>query len=202
MEMREKESWLIDLIPTADKNDPKNMHEGKLLIPQNIVFFGTANNDDSTFTISDKVYDRAVSLFFTDKGRPFEAESQEPISIPYSQLEGLYNEAKKQFQISEQMSKKFEELDNFVIRKFKLAFGNRILKQLDSFVPTYIACGGTETEAYDFMFANKILKKFESLNIAFLREELEELINYLDKLYGKGKFPRSQEVIRTLLKNN
>ena len=72
----------------------------------------------------------------------------------------------------------------------------------DSFVPTYIACGGTETEAYDFMFANKILKKFESLNIAFLREELEELINYLDKLYGKGKFPRSQEVIRTLLKNN
>ena len=202
MEMRDKEAWLIDLIPTADKNDPKNMHDGKILIPQNIIFFGTANNDDSTFTISDKVYDRAVSLFFTDKGRPFEAESQEPISIPYSQLEGLYEEAKKQFQISEQMVKKFEELDNFVIRKFKLAFGNRILKQLDSFVPTYVACGGTETEAYDFMFANKILKKFESLNVAFLREELEELMSYLDKLYGKGKFPRSQEVIRTLLKNN
>ena len=202
MEMREKENWVIDLIPTADKNDPKNLVEGKLNIPQNIIFFGTANNDDSTFTISDKVYDRAISLFFEDKGRPFEAENQEPISIPYSQLEGLYADAKKQFQISEQMLQKFEDLDNFVIRKFKLAFGNRILKQLETFVPTYIACGGTETEAFDFMFANKILKKFESLNIAFLREELEELLAYLDKLYGKGKFPKSQEFIRTLLKNN
>ena len=202
MEMRDKENWVVDLIPTSDENDPKHIVDGKLTIPQNVIFFGTANNDDSTFTISDKVYDRAVSLFFDDKGRPFEAENQEPISIPYSQLENLYSEAKKQFQISEQMLKKFEDLDNFVIRKFKLAFGNRIMKQLDTFVPTYVACGGTEHEAFDFMFANKILKKFESLNIAFLKEELEELTNYLDKLFGKGKFPRSQEYIKTLLKNN
>ena len=202
MEMREKESWVIDLIPTPDKNDPKNLVEGKLLIPQNVIFFGTANNDDSTFTISDKVYDRAISLFFEDKGRPFEAENQEPISIPYSQLENLFSEAKKQFNISEQMLQKFEELDNFVIKKFKLAFGNRILKQLETFVPTYIACGGSEVEAFDFIFPNKILKKFESLNIAFLKDELEELIAYLDKLYGKGKFPKAQEFIKTLLKNN
>jgi MoxR-like ATPase len=202
MEMRDKDQWVIDLIPTADKNDPKNLVEGKLLIPQNIIFFGTANNDDSTFTISDKVYDRAISLFFEDKGRPFEAEAQEPISIPYSQLENLYTEAKKQFTISEQMLEKFEDLDNFVIRKFKLAFGNRIMKQLESFVPTYVACGGSETDAFDFIFTNKILKKFESLNIAFLKEELEELHNYLDKLFGKGKFPKAQEFIKTLLKNN
>ena len=202
MEMRDKENWVIDLIPTSDENDPKHIVDGKLTIPQNVIFFGTANNDDSTFTISDKVYDRAVSLFFDDKGRPFEAENQEPITIPYSQLENLYSEAQKQFQISEQMLKKFEDLDNFVIRKFKLAFGNRIMKQLDAFVPTYVACGGTEHEAFDFMFANKILKKFESLNIAFLKDELEELTNYLDKLFGKGKFPRSQEYIKTLLKNN
>ena len=202
MEMREKENWVIDLIPTSDKTDPKNIVEGKLVIPQNVVFFGTANNDDSTFTISDKVYDRAISLFFEDKGRPFDAENQEPISIPYTQLQGLYEDAKKQFQISEQMLTKFEDLDNFVIRKFKLAFGNRILKQLETFVPTYIACGGTETEAFDFIFTNKILKKFESLNIAFLKEELEDLHNYLDKLYGKGKFPKAQEFIKQLLKNN
>ena len=202
MEMREKDSWVLDLIPTVDANDPKNLVEGKLLIPQNVIFFGTANNDDSTFTISDKVYDRAISLFFEDKGRPFEAENQEPISIPYSQLESLYNDAKKQFTISEQMLAKFEELDNFVIRKFKLAFGNRIMKQLESFVPTYIACGGSELEAFDFIFTNKILKKFESLNIAFLKDELEELSAYLDKLYGKNKFPKAQEFIKTLLKNN
>ena len=202
MEMREKDNWLVDLIPNQTSEDPINLREGKLLIPQNVLFIGTANNDDSTFTISDKVYDRAISLFFDDKGRAFEATDQEPMCVPYAQLEALFTEAKKQFIISKGMLDKFGDLDNFVIRKFKLAFGNRILKQIESFVPTYVACGGSEVEAYDFIFANKILKKFESLNIAFLKDELHELSSYLEKLYGKGNFVKSQSVIETLLKNN
>ena len=202
MEMKDKESWNIDLIPSQEKGDPKHLEEGKLRIPQNVVFIGTANNDDSTFTISDKVYDRAISLFFDDKGRPFEAEEQEPISIPYAQLEALFAEAKKQFAVSQVMLDKFEDLDNFVIRKFKLAFGNRILKQLDTFVPNYVACGGSEVDAFDFIFTNKILKKFESLNISFLKDELRELSAYLDKLYGKGQFPKAQNYIDSMIKNN
>ncbi len=202
MEMREKENWLIDLIPTQDKSDPVNLKEGKLLIPQNVVFFGTANNDDSTYTISDKVYDRAISLFFDDKGHPFQAEDQEPIFMPYAQIESLYNEALKQYSISPTMLKKFEELDNFVIKKFKLAFGNRIMKQLDTFVPTYMACGGSEVEAFDFMFTNKILKKFESLNIAFLKDELNELETYLDKSFGNNQLPKAKAYIEGLLKSN
>ncbi len=202
MEMKDKENWVIDLIPSQEPGDPINLQEGKLRIPQNVLFIGTANNDDSTFTISDKVYDRAISLFFDDKGRPFEAQEQEPLSIPYAQLEALFSEAKKQYEISQDMLKKFDELDNFVIKKFKLAFGNRILKQLETFVPNYVACGGTETDAFDFIFTNKILKKFESLNIAFLKEELQELSVYLDKLYGKGKFPKAQSYIESMIKNN
>ena len=68
---------------------------------------------------------------------------------------------------------------------------NTLLKQIESFIPNYVACGGTEVEAFDFIFSNKILKKFESLNIAFLREELKELDAYLDKQYGKGQFRMS-----------
>ena len=202
MEMVEKDKWIIDLIPNVEKGDPKNLEEGKLLIPQNVVFFGTANNDDSTFTISDKVYDRAISLFVDDKGRPFEAAEQEPVLIPYAQFVSLFEDAKKQFTISESMIKKFEDLDNFVIKKFKLAFGNRILKQIETFVPVYVGCGGTEIEAYDFIFTNKILKKFESLNIAFLKDEIVELTSYLDKLYGKGQFKLAQAKLESMLKNN
>ena len=202
MEMRDPNDWLIDLIPSPMSTDPVNVKEGKLLIPQNVMFFGTANNDDSTFTISDKVYDRAMSLFFDDKGRPFECANQEPISVPYSQLRSLYDEAVSQFPISEDMLKKFETLDNFVIKKFKLAFGNRILKQLETFIPVYVGCGGTEVDGFDFVFTNKVLKKFESLNIAFLKDELKELDSQLDKLYGKGNFPMAHNYIANLIKNN
>ena len=202
MEMRDPNDWLIDLIPSPLASDPVNIKEGKLLIPQNVMFFGTANNDDSTFTISDKVYDRAISLFFDDKGRPFEAANQEAIQVPYSQLRQLYDEAVGQFPISADMLKKFEDLDNFVIKKFKLAFGNRILKQLETFIPVYVGCGGSEVDGFDFIFTNKVLKKFESLNIAFLKDELKELDIYLDKLYGKGNFHMAHDYIANLLKNN
>ena len=202
MEMRDTADWLIDLIPAMQEGDPQQLREGKLLIPQNVIFFGTANNDDSTFTISDKVYDRAISIFFDDKGRPFESEHQEALSVPYSQIKGLFDEAVNQYPISESMLDKFSQLDNFVIKKFKLAFGNRILKQLDSFIPVFIACGGKEVDGFDFIFTNKILKKFESLNIAFFKEELKELMAQLDKLYGKGTFPMAHAYIENLIKNN
>ena len=201
MEMTEKDKWIIDLIPDTVKGDPIHLTEGKLIIPQNVIFFGTANNDDSTYTISDKVYDRAISIFFDDKGRPFDCTEQEPITIPYSQLDSLYKEAIKQNQISENMLRKFDQLDDFVIKRFKLAFGNRILKQLETFVPVYVGCGGSETEAFDFIFTNKILKKFESLNIAFLKDELKELQAFLDKLYGKNQFKLAQAKISAMLKD-
>jgi len=202
MEMRDFEDWVIDLIPSPAPNDPAHLRDGKLLIPQNVLFFGTANNDDSTFTIADKVYDRAISLFFDDKGRPFEAVDAEPIIVPYAQLVSLFDEAKKQFPISQAMLEKFEQLDNFVIKKFRLAFGNRILKQLESFIPVYVGCGGSEIDGFDFIFTNKVLKKFEQLNIAFLKDQLKELDGYLDKLYGKGSFPMAHAFIDNLLRNN
>ena len=201
MEMRDTSDWLIDLIPSNQPGDPINLKDGKLLIPQNVVFFGTANNDDSTFTISDKVYDRAISLFFDDKGREFDAEHQDPINVPYNQLKALFDDAVNQYPISDSMLEKFSALDNFVIKKFKLAFGNRILKQLNTFIPVFVACGGKESDGFDFIFANKILKKFESLNIAFLKDELKELNAQLDKLYGKNAFPMSHATIDAFIKN-
>lgn len=202
MEMRDTSQWLIDLIPAPQDDDPVNVKEGKLLIPQNVEFFGTANNDDSTFTISDKVYDRAISIFFDDKRKAFECENQESMNVPYSQLSSLYQEALAQYPISENMLTKFDELDNYVIKNFKLAFGNRIMKQLDTFIPVYVACGGTEMGGFDFIFTNKVLKKFESLNIAFLKDELKNLQTELDKLYGKGNFPMAHSYIENLIKNN
>ena len=202
MEMRDTNEWLIDLIPAPQDNDPTNIKEGKLLIPQNVEFFGTANNDDSTFTISDKVYDRAISIFFDDKGRAFECENQEAMAVPYEQIHALYQEALSQYPISENMSKKFEELDNFVIKKFRLAFGNRIMKQLETFIPVYVACGGAEIDGFDFIFTNKVLKKFESLNIAFLKDQLHQLNDELDTLYGPNTFPMAHNFINNLISNN
>ena len=70
--------------------------------------------------------------------------------------------------------------------------------QLHKFVPVYVACGGTEVEGLDFMFANKILRKFENLNLAFLQEELNQLTAQIKKIFGKNEFELSLEYIKEL----
>jgi len=202
MEMPNINEWFIELINSYQDNDPKLVHEGKIIIPQNVFFFGTANNDDSTFTISDKVYDRAISLFFDDKGREFAAEPMEPIKLSWDQLHQMYSEAVSRYPISEKTVESFKKLDTFVIKNFKLAFGNRIEKQLKTFIPVYVGCGGTELDGLDFIFTNKILKKFQSLNLAFLKDELSELENELDRLFGKNTFKMAHAYIKDLVKLN
>ena len=202
MEMPNVAEWNISLVAAPRSDDPKHVNDGRLLIPQNIWFVGTANNDDSTFTITDKVYDRAMSLFFDNKGIEFKAPFTEALPLPYSYLKSLFDNAKQDYPLSSKSLEKFQELDAYVIEHFRLAFGNRIMKQLAEFVPCYVACGGTELGAVDYVFESKILKKFEVLNVAFLRDELIKLDSQLTKLFGKGEFKLSKNKIKLLIKMN
>lgn len=200
MEMPNIEEWKIDIIANPKDDDPIHLDKGKLLIPQNIWFVGTANNDDSTFTITDKVYDRAMSLFFDDKAQPFDAPYVEPLIMPTQYLLDLYAKAKADYPLSQDSLDKFNILDQFVIQNFKLAFGNRIMKQIINFVPCYVACGGTELEALDYLFKIKVLKKFEVLNVSYLKDELHALDAELTRLFGANEFKLSKEKIASLIK--
>ena len=187
MEMPDADEWKIELVPSSWENDPKNLKDGKLLIPQNTWYIGTANNDDSTFSVSDKVYDRAVTINIDTKGQFFEAPDTPPSRISYSSVSALYQKALEEHPVEQKYLDMIEELDNYVIKKFRVAFGNRIMKQLKIFVPVYVACGGTVVEGIDHILATKVFRKFESLNLALIRDEIKGLINYLNTLFGKDK---------------
>ena len=65
-------------------------------------YIGTANNDDSTFAITDKVYDRAMPINIDTKGVPFDAPLTDPVYISYKHFEYILNAAKVQFVVSEE----------------------------------------------------------------------------------------------------
>ncbi len=198
MEMPNHDEWKIELVTASWDNDPKNLVDGKLLIPQNTWYIGTANNDDTTFSISDKVYDRAFTINIDNKGIPFEAPDVEPERMSYSYVETLYQKAVAEHPVEQEYLDKIELLDAYVIKKFRVAFGNRIVKQLKIFVPVYVACGGDVTEGIDHVLATKIFRKFESLNLSMIRDELKGLINYLNTLFGKDKMKSSIEFLERL----
>ncbi len=200
MEMPDPSEWKIDIVPVSEESDPKNLINGKILIPQNLWFIGTANKDDSTFTITDKVYDRAVAIALNQRADFIDAPFTEPVSMTFEYLEDLFKRAQSGYNLSETASKAFEQLDQFIQEKFKIAFGNRIMKQIKLFVPVYMACGFSELDGLDYMLTFKILRKFEMLNLTFLKTELNELIAMLDRLFGKEQFQVSKDFIEDLKK--
>ena len=198
LEMPSQDEWIIDLVPVGWTSDPKLMEGGKLKVSPNIWFVGTANNDDSTFTITDKVYDRAIPIEINDKIAPFEAPETEPIYLSTGHLEELFREARRDFPISAGARTKLDKLDGYITTRFKMSFGNRILKQMEDFVPVYVACGGTEGDGLDYIIARKILKKFESMNIAYVRDEIKELVSFIEKTFGKTGLPESKRYLQRI----
>ena len=201
MEMPNRDEWIIEIINTTMEGDPILLDHGKLMIPKNVWFLGTANNDDSTFLITDKVYDRAMSMSLNKKTVAFEPEfDADSITMTSEYFEKLFDDACTKYSISEETLQKLANVDKYMVTNFKISFGNRIMKQIKRFVPCYMGAGGKEYEAVDHLLTRKILHKLEALNISFIKNELKGLLTVLDKEFGKGVFEDSIEYINELLK--
>ena len=202
LELPRKEEWKVDIVTAVWDNDPCLINGGTVQIPDNIWFVGTINNDDSTFAVADKVYDRAIPIDLDSRAEPFECKPAEPLHITTDHMEQLFEKAREQYPITQQMLDKLEVLNDYLIKNFRLAFGNRIMKQVSDFVPCYIACGGTEIQAVDFIVSKKVLRKFESLSLSFMKDELTKFNSFLDKTFGKNQMPLCKDYVEYLKRSN
>lgn len=110
LEMPSRDEWVVDIIPNSWPSDPKHIVNGQLKIPPNMWYIGTANNDDSTFAITDKVYDRAMPINIDKKGVAFDAPLTDSVYISYKHFEYILNAAKVQFVVSEENLKRLLSL--------------------------------------------------------------------------------------------
>ncbi len=200
LEMPNKDEWIVELVSSPWPNDPKKIEEGKLRIPANMWYIGTINNDDSTFMVTDKVYDRAMPLDINEKFPAFEPIDTPAQDINFSYVDRLFQDAIANNPVSQDTLNKVEEMDNYVIQHFRIAFGNRIVMHMKKFVPVYVACGGDEVDGVDYFIAKKILRKFEQLNVSYIRDEIDGFVEFLDKTFGKGKMKECEEYVLRLKK--
>ena len=196
--------WKLKIMSVPhDFVPPVKLENGFVRIPENSYFVGTANRDDSTFTITDKVYDRAITLEFLKKNDAFTvSENVEKIHVTASALRGLYAaaEADSANAFNAQDKARLDKISGFVYDTFDVAVGNRILNQLEKIVPAFIACGGTKEDALDFMLCKKLFSKLEGRFEDYVKPALEETLALMDETYGKGSLSRSEKVIRKIIK--
>ena len=201
LEIPNAEGRYLDVITDVKKKDPKLLKNGRLKLPVNMWFIGTANNDDSTFAISDKVYDRAMIMNLDKKSKWFDAPQTNGVQISIKHWERLVKEAIDKYKITYRNKKRIQRLDDYMIKHFHITFGNRIMKQINQYVPVMIACGGDELEAIDDILAKKVLRKLESQNPIYVRNSADGLRSYLDELFGQDKM-QSCKAYLTRLEHN
>lgn len=141
----------------------KDLIDGrKIKIPENVWFVGTANEDESTFEISDKVYDRSQVVVLNKKGKPDKNGYKPDVVaqfISFTALDKLFETAINDYKEKETVEKRLDEIDDVLIEKFHVSFGNRIVSQATKFAAVFTAAGGNLDKAIDFQISTKILRK-------------------------------------------
>lgn len=154
-----------------------------LKIPENVWFVGTANRDESTFEISDKVYDRAHTMNF-NKRAPKVRSVSEPIPQRFVSTEvfiRLFEEAKANIYFDIESSPVISEVEA-LLAPYNISFGNRIANQIEDFVRIYAACfGGSEraiADGVERILLSKVVAKLEFKSV----DDKEELAAEFERL--------------------
>lgn len=199
-----EEEWKIKIMQLPyNFIPPAKLDDGVIQIPNNVYFVGTANKDDSTFTITDKVYDRAITIDFDNRNDAFNVNGDaSTINLSRSALAKLYQEAKnnKSYKMTDNDYQKFQTISDYIYDQFDITFGNRILNQISELVPVFVSCGGTKEEALDFLLSRKVISKIEGRFEEYVKNALRELLNLIHKTYGKDVLKRSEKTIQNLMR--
>ncbi len=191
----------LEVVSDSWEDDPAGLKEGRIKLPENMWFVGTANNDDSTFSISDKVYDRAMIVNLTTRTVPFEASSAGPMPVTYPVFTALIEDAQRSYEMTKRNEQRLKTLDDYLISTFQITFGNRIMRQIKSYLAVYVRCGGDELDALDDILAKKVLRKLAYKDLSQYRTELAAAGRFVEELFGENRMPQCRAVFANISKS-
>ena len=197
----------LDLMTAAVEPSPGLLQNGRALpLPQNVWFVGTANHDETTKDFADKTYDRAHVMELPrhrESFKPKRTRARAPVSL--ASLQGAFAAAQDTYQQQAAAAYRFVDAQFAEIlgRRFRVGWGNRLERQMLSFVPIVIAAGGTVTEAVDHILATKLLRKIRDRHDT-RPEDLEALRLAVEeawpRLGSQGEPVKSTSIVRAELR--
>lgn len=196
--------WKVQLMQVSKGMQlPKKIDGGAIQIPTNVWFVGTINVDDSTFTVTDKVYDRAIVINFNAINEPFEVDYKRKLEpFGYEALDEFFKscQSNPRLGLTKDDRHNLFELLSFLDETFEIKVGNRIFNQIDNFVPVFVGLGGDKFDAIDMMVSAKIFRKLDLVFMMDMADSLIKLQRFLNAHFGKGKLPKCEAKINSLLR--
>lgn len=169
----------------------KLYHGHTLKIPKNVWFIGTANRDESTFEISDKVYDRANTMNFNKRAKKISEYGpvKSPRYLSYDDFIKALNSAKNNFSFDIDSCEIISEVEK-ILAPYNISYGNRIARQIENFVRIYCSCftngEAMINDAVERIILSKVVAKLENKSV----ENKDALIAQFNrlKLYKCSEF--------------
>lgn len=172
---------------------PIKDNERRLEIPNQFLFVGTMNEDETTQTLSDKVLDRANVITF---GKPEklqlrqEAQNQNGNNRPsgYLAYSGFLEWKRKPDTNSEVVKQVRVYLNrvNQVMEKIGHSFAHRVYQAITQYVVNYPGVEDVDSEAFRFavadQFGQKLLPKLRGVMIEEAHEELDEIFAIITEI--------------------
>lgn len=201
---QDQQRQCLVLMTAPVPSPPQLLTEGgkKLPIPPNVWFVGTANHDETTRDFADKTYDRAHVMELPRNREAFQRqEFQSQDSVSLEALTRAFKAATEKHQLEASKAYKFLQasLGDILGQRFRVGWGNRLERQMNSYVPVVVSAGGSIGEATDHILAMKLLRKIRDRHdnrpedIVALRNRIQEEWCQLDK---KAEPTRSLSLLR------
>jgi hypothetical protein len=147
-------------INAPDEVLPQRIKGGKLKVPENVRFIGTANHDETTLEFAPKTYDRSNVLEMPKNYSPVTQGEISEYNISYAWLSSQFCNVEKKDTENFEKFKKF--LDSKEIKKEfaekGIGIGNRLEDQAKRFISVFVESGGSINDAVDHLITSRLFR--------------------------------------------
>jgi hypothetical protein len=146
----------IGLTNTPNEVLPALIKGGKLKIPENVRFIGTANHDETTLEFAPKTYDRS-NLMEMPKNHPGKGSikgQEKLLNITYNWLQKNFLESEKHYTKDLESFIKFtSEIETLLLKDRGIGVGNRLESQAERFISVFLHSGDKKNNKQDLASA-------------------------------------------------
>ncbi len=191
LEQNEDERYIT--INAPDEVLPKEIVQGKLKVPANVRFIGTANHDETTLEFAPKTYDRSNLMEMPKNQERNIAKTSESYNIGYKWLSQQFNIAKKKHADFYEEFKKFINSDDvkMLLMEKGIGIGNRFEDQAERFICAFIEAGNPDEKkqslatAADHLITTRLFRTLKN-RYDINEQNLKDLKESFDKYFNNA----------------
>ena len=155
--------WFVNLPDTPAVACPKLVNGGRLQVPPNVRFIGTANHDETTLEFAPKTYDRSnvLELPRNHDGNPQGNPMIGNVNVSYSWLREQFEKSVKEHSQDVEKFNAFISSDGFrnLFQKQGIGIGNRFEDQAGNFIGVFRGADGKLADAVDHLVTSRLLRR-------------------------------------------